>query len=219
MCSGRVDPVFVLETLANGADGVFVMGCHPGDCHYIEGNLHSERKIKMLKKLIAWSGLEPERLRLEWVSASEGGRFAKLVREFTDRITELGPSPLSREKPDLKILEGVLAAKAAAADFRLRVLVGKEKELIDEGNVYGEEISQKKFDEIMDGAIKAEFIRNRIYLMVKDKPLSVKELSKRLDLDYKTVLRHIVMMRRKGRIAVDRVEGTSPMYAALEAGR
>ena len=219
MCSGRVDPVLVLETLANSADGVFVMGCHPGDCHYIEGNLQAERKIKMLKKLIAWTGLEPERLRLEWVSASEGGRFAELVKDFTNQIKELGPSPLAGEKPDPKILEGMLAAKAAAADFRLRVLVGKEKELIVEGNVYGEEISQEEFDETMEDAVKAEYVRNRIYLMVKAKPLSVKELSKRLDLDSKMVLRHIVVMRRKGWVAVDRVDGTSPLYAALEAGR
>jgi len=219
MCSGRVDPVILLETLAQGADGVFVMGCHPGDCHYIEGNLQTERKIKMLKKLIAKTGLEPERLRLEWVSASEGGRFAELVEDFTNQIRALGPSPLSGEKPDPNILEGILAAKSAAADFRLRVLVGREKGMTEDINVYGEKVSQEKFDETMDEAIADEYIRSKIYFMVRKGPLSVKELSKRLDLVPQTVLRHIVVMRRRGMVAVDRIEGTTPLYAALEAGK
>lgn len=219
MCSGRVDPVIVLETFARGADGIFVMGCHPGDCHYVEGNLQTERKIKVLKKLIARTGLEPERLRLEWVSASEGGRFAELIEEFTNQVKALGPSPLAGEKPDPVVLENILAAKAAAADFRLRVLVGREKGMIDDGNVYGERVSQEEFDKIMDEAVAAEYLRNKMYLMVKQEPLSVKELSKRLDLEPQAVLRHIVVMRKRGMVAVDRVEGTTPLYAALEVGK
>jgi len=219
MCSGRVDPVLVLETLKQGADGVIVMGCHPGDCHYVEGNLQTERKIKMLKKLIACTGLEPERLRLEWVSASEGGRFAEIVGDFTNQIKTLGPSPLAGVKPDPNILEGILAAQAAAGDFRLRVLVGKEKGIVEDGNVYEEKFSQEKFDETMDQAITAEYVRNKIYFMVRKQPLSVKELSKRLDLDTQAVLPHIVVMRRRGMVAVDRVEGTTPLYVALKVGR
>jgi len=218
MCSGRVDPVIVLETLAQGADGVMVMGCHPGDCHYITGNLQAERKINMLKKLLARTGLEAERLRLEWVSASEGGRFAELVKDFTDQLKKLGPSPLAGDKPDKNILAGVLAAKAAAEDFRLRLLVGREKTMIDDGNVYGEEVSEEELDKILDEVIDTEYVRNRIYLLVKEEPLSVKELSKQLDLDSQMVLRHIVVMKRRGLITVDRVEGTSPLYAALEVG-
>jgi len=219
MCSGRVDPVIVLETLAQGADGVMVMGCHIGDCHYITGNLQAERKIDMLKKLLARTGLEAERLRLEWVSASEGGRFAKLVKDFTDQLKKLGPSPLAGDKPDKNILAGVLAAKAAAEDFRLRLLVGREKTMIDDGNVYGEEVSEEELDKVLDEIIDTEYVRNRIYLLVKDEPLSVKELSKRLDLDSQMVLRHIVVMRRRGLITVDRVERTSPLYTALEVGQ
>jgi len=219
MCSGRVDPAIVLETLAQGADGVMVMGCHIGDCHYITGNLQAEPKINMLKKLLARTGLEVGRLRLEWVSASEGGRFAELVKDFVNQIKALGPSPLAGDKPDKNILAGVLAAKAAAEDFRLRLLVGREKTMIDDGNVYGEKVSEKELDKILNEVIDTEFVRNRIYLLVKEGPLSVKELSKRLDLDPKTVLRHVVVMRRRGLITVDRVEGTSPLYTALEVGR
>jgi len=219
MCSGRVDPVFVLETLAEGADGVIVMGCHPGDCHYISGNLQAEFKIKMLKKLLARTGLGVDRLRLEWVSASEGGRFAELMKEFTDQVKKLGPSPLAGDHPDKHILAGVLAAKAVAEDFRLRLLVGREKPMIDDGNVYGEKVSEEELDKILNEAIETEYVRNRIYLLVKEEPLSVKELSKHLGMDSQIVLRHIVVMRRRGLVTVDRVEGTSPLYTALEMGR
>jgi F420-non-reducing hydrogenase iron-sulfur subunit len=219
MCSGRVDPVIVLETLAQGADGVLVAGCHIGDCHYITGNLQAELKINMLKKLLARTGLEVERLRLEWVSASEGGRFAELVKDFTDQLKRLGPSPLAGDKPDKTILASVLAAKATAEDFRLRLLVGREKTMIDDGNVYGEEVSEGELDKVLNEVIDAEYVRNRIYLLAKEEPLSVKDLSKLLDLDSQMVLRHIVVMRRRGLITVDRVEGTSPLYTALEVGQ
>ncbi len=219
MCSGRVDPSIVLETLAQGADGVFVAGCHIGDCHYITGNLQAERKIEVLKKLLARTDLELERLRLEWVSASEGGRFAELVKDFTEQVRKLGPSPLAGDKPDKNILAGVLAAKATAEDFRLRLLVGREKTMIDDVNVYGEKVSEEELDKILNEVIGTEFVRNRIYLFFKEEPSSIKELSKRLDLDPKTVLRHVVVMRRRGLITVDRVDGTSPLYIALEVGR
>jgi len=218
MCSGRIDPVLVLETLARGADGVLVMGCHPGDCHYMEGNYQAERKIKMLKRLIAQTGLEAGRLSLEWVSASEGERFAQIVKDFTNQIRALGPSPLSGEKPEVNILEGMLAAKAAAEDFRLRVLVGRERKLVEEENAYGEKVNQGEFDETMDEGIKAEYTRNRVYILLRKQPMSVKELSASLGLEPGKMLRHIVVMRRRGLVAVDRIEKGSPLYVALEVG-
>jgi F420-non-reducing hydrogenase iron-sulfur subunit len=95
MCSGRVDPVFILEAFRSGADGVLVAGCHlPSDCHYISGNFKAHRRVMMLKKLLPHFGIEPERLRIEWVSASEGDRFATVVKDMTEEIKKLGPSPL-----------------------------------------------------------------------------------------------------------------------------
>ncbi len=95
MCSGRVDPVFILEAFRSGADGVLVAGCHPGDCHYLSGNYKSQRRVSMLKKVLEQFGLEPERLRLEWVSASEGDRFATVIKDMTEKVKKLGPSPLN----------------------------------------------------------------------------------------------------------------------------
>jgi F420-non-reducing hydrogenase iron-sulfur subunit len=95
MCSGRVDPAFVLKAFQLGADGVVVMGCHLGDCHYQEGNYKTIRRIPFLKRLIEQFGIDRRRLRLEWVSASEGDRFAEVVNQFTEEIRSLGPLKLS----------------------------------------------------------------------------------------------------------------------------
>jgi F420-non-reducing hydrogenase iron-sulfur subunit len=95
MCSGRVDPNFILEALARGADGVLVLGCHPGDCHYTEGNYKCQRRLPLTRKLAEQMGIDPRRIRLEWVSASEGARFTQVVTEFTDEVRALGPLQLS----------------------------------------------------------------------------------------------------------------------------
>ena len=91
MCSARVDPTFVVDALRQGADGVLICGCHPGDCHYSEGNYKTMRRYPLLKRLLAAYGIEPERVRLEWVSASEGQRFADIVNEMTEQVRALGP--------------------------------------------------------------------------------------------------------------------------------
>jgi len=90
-CSGRVDPLFVARSLHEGADGVLVLGCHPGDCHYSDGNYHARRRFAVMRELLVFLGVEPERVRLDWVSASEGARFARVVGEFTDAVRSLGP--------------------------------------------------------------------------------------------------------------------------------
>ncbi len=91
-CSGRINPLYVFKALQGGADGVLVSGCHPGDCHYISGNLVARRKFAMLKSMMEYIGIEPERVQFSWVSASEGGRFADLVTEVTESVRKLGPA-------------------------------------------------------------------------------------------------------------------------------
>lgn len=97
MCSGSVDQVYVLKALLNGADGVYIGGCHPGDCHYLEGNYKARRRVVALKDILKTSGLEEDRLMLSWVSASEGARFAEVISGFTDKLKEMGPSPMREE--------------------------------------------------------------------------------------------------------------------------
>jgi len=94
MCSSRIDPELILESFKKGAWGVLVAGCHPGDCHYVNGNYKTQRRVVLLKNLLEELGIEPTRVRLEWISANEGGKFQKVVNEFIDEITTLGPLKL-----------------------------------------------------------------------------------------------------------------------------
>ena len=91
-CSGRVNPLYIFKALQNGADGVLVSGCHPGDCHYISGNLIARRKFALMKKMMEYIGIEPERVQFSWVSASEGNRFAALINKVIADVKNVGPA-------------------------------------------------------------------------------------------------------------------------------
>jgi len=96
MCSGSVDPVYILRALLEGADGVLIGGCHPGDCHYINGNLKARRRVAVIKTILKTLGLDERRIRLEWISASEGKKFVDVVKDFTEEIRKLGPNPMKK---------------------------------------------------------------------------------------------------------------------------
>jgi F420-non-reducing hydrogenase iron-sulfur subunit len=97
MCSGRVHPAHILEAFKDGADGVLIAGCHtPNDCHYISGNFKAQRRVAMVQNLMEQLGIEPQRLRLEWISAAEGEKFAKTIREMTADLKKLGPSQVAK---------------------------------------------------------------------------------------------------------------------------
>ncbi|MBU2703094.1 coenzyme F420-reducing hydrogenase delta subunit [Sporomusaceae bacterium BoRhaA] len=97
-CSGRMNPLYIIKALIEGADGVMVSGCHPGDCHYISGNLFARRRFTVLKKLLITAGIEPKRIYFTWISASEGQRFATIVNEVTDHVKKLGPNRIIRSE-------------------------------------------------------------------------------------------------------------------------
>ena len=105
MCSGRVNPLFVAKCFAEGADGVLVSGCHPGDCHYLEGNYLARRRFNIMKSLLEYLGIEPERFQMSWVSASEGGRFAEVITKVVNDIRALGPVKRFNLGEDLESLD------------------------------------------------------------------------------------------------------------------
>jgi F420-non-reducing hydrogenase iron-sulfur subunit len=94
MCSGMVSPDLVVRALSKGADGVLVLGCHLGECHYMEGNFKASKRIAVIRNLLAFTGIDPERLRVEWVSSAEAPKLVQIVTEFSNKIKALGPSPL-----------------------------------------------------------------------------------------------------------------------------
>lgn len=212
-CIGRIDPVLVLEMFEKGVDAVMLAGCKPPDCHYVEGNIQAERAVKMLKKLIALTGLEPERIKLLWYSPLDEKRFGSYIEAFTEEIEKFGQSPL-KDKPE-SLITNIIAAKNAASDFRLRVLLGREKELTESVNVYGERIPVQEFDDLLDDIVEVEFIRHKICVLTKIKPLSVKALAEATTLKPSSVLSHIVDMRRRNMIAFDHIEGTTPFYKSI----
>ena len=98
MCSGSVDVAYIIKALLEGADGVFIGGCHLGDCHYLNGNYKARRRVAVVKEVLEGMGIDPGRVYLEWVSASESGRFASVVNAFEERLREMGPNPLAGER-------------------------------------------------------------------------------------------------------------------------
>ena len=114
MCSGRLDPQFILKAFREGADGVLIGGCHPGDCHYQEGNYKTLRRINLLKRFLSSMGIEEERLRLEWIAASEGDKVQKVINEMTEQIRRLGPLELEPITLLESETESVGAAEPAA---------------------------------------------------------------------------------------------------------
>jgi len=106
MCSGRVDPTFVMQAFRNGADGVIISGCHPGDCHYVEGNYNALRRTMLLEQMLVAYGIDRRRLKLVWVSASEGQKWAGVAAEMTETIRQLGPLTLNAPAPVVRRQQG-----------------------------------------------------------------------------------------------------------------
>ncbi|MHA2281899.1 MAG: hydrogenase iron-sulfur subunit [Promethearchaeota archaeon] len=211
MCSGRIDPKFIFESLRVGADGVFIGGCHLGDCHYLEGNYEAVKKFEMVQKFLKLINLD-NRVKLEWVSASEGARYAAVITEFTDHIKSLGPSPVGGDNPDKGILDKLRAMEEAAGGDRMRALVGRERKITEQENVYGEKVSIEKFTEIFDSAIMEEYNRNRILVALEKDSRSVKDLAAELEIDPSIVLGHMIILKGRGQVDFGEIVGITPMF-------
>jgi F420-non-reducing hydrogenase iron-sulfur subunit len=217
MCSGSLDPEVIITALKQGVDGVIIMGCHFGDCHYISGNYETFRKYKMLKKMLDFTDLENERLNLEWVSASEGQRFQKVITDFTSKIKELGPNPMRKKDENAQRIIGQLdAIIIASKGFRMRSLVGREKLLTELGNVYGEIKNEEEMEAIKDEIIEDEYIRGNILVMVRNEPKTVEEISQVIGVPTDVVFKHVARLWKKQVILPSGHKGLSPAYVKAE---
>lgn len=216
MCSGRIDPVLVVEALINGIDGVIVTGCHIGDCHYLTGNNYAEDRITALKEALGRTSIETDRIRLEWVSASEGKRFGDVATEFIEQIRAVGPNPIigNDEKAD-KILKELHAVKRLMAEYRMRILIGKKFDLVNKGNVYDEKIESDDYNKILDECITNDYIDNYILASIDKEPKSVKELSEELKKKPQEILSHLSVLRKDNRVAMERIDDTTPKYRSV----
>jgi F420-non-reducing hydrogenase iron-sulfur subunit len=208
MCSGRVDPVLVFEAFGKGIDGVAVLGCHPGDCHYLTGNYIARRKMALVGKVLDRVGIGRDRFILDWISAAEGQQFAALVTKFTETIRERGP--ISESVPDL-------TAKAAlgtniVTSIRMRWLVGKEEELLERGNVYGERIDPAEYNALIDRNIDSEYERQLIKAQLLGDPKTIDDVAGAVGLDKRRVFKYVTELENAGAVVLEGFDGNVPRY-------
>lgn len=213
MCSGRVDPTIVLEAFINNMDGVMVLGCHPGDCHYITGNYYTEKRMDTLQKFLKIIGVTPERLILDWVSASEGERFANLIRGFVEKIKGFGP--LTADVPLEELQKRLIAARDTLSQQRMRWLINRERDLLESGNVFGEHVNQDEFHKIKFEALTREYEKNRILNSINSKALSVKEIAKTLTLPPRDVVKNLIALEQNGLVTVSGMRDVHHKYRRL----
>jgi len=215
MCSGRVDPTLVIRAFSRGVDGVMILGCHPGDCHYATGNYYARNRAQVLAQLFEAVGLDADRFLLDWVSAGEGERFATLVSTFTDRVRALGPLGAAEGLGLDDLQHRLMAAHHVVEGERVRWLVGRKNELLDKGDVYGRPVSVEAFDALLESSVADEYLRSRLQLLTSDRPLSVVEMAGALGLPPRQVLSHVMALEQGGLMTMVGIEGHSPKYQGI----
>ena len=218
MCTGRVDLAFVLRAFQKGADGVIIGGCWPGECHYVtEGNYDALGNMYLCKKLLAHIGVEPERLRLEWIAASEGNRFAEVMSGFARKLRELGP--LGQEEgsgAQGSGAQGSGAQGSGAQGLKLRLkalnhlvpylkLVEREKLRIPTKSeeAYKAFYESDGVNRLFQDLIADKLALSQIMMLLKEQPLSTGEISRRLGLNPSDVSKHMNSSSRQGLIRYD----------------
>lgn len=203
MCTGRIDLAFVLRAFSNGNDGVFVGGCWLGECHYItEGNYDALSMMHICKKLLEHIGIDPDRLRLEWLSSSEGLRYAEVMNDFSSQVKQMGPLGVG-EGVDDEMLKFKLEAATRLIPYiklvereRLRVPVKSQ-------SLYEEFFASEEFHRLFDELIGEQLTLSQIVSLLGDSPLSSGELSERLGAKPSDVAKQINSASRQGLVRYD----------------
>jgi len=203
MCTGRVDLAFILRAFSNGTDGVFIGGCWPGECHYItEGNYDALGNVHICRKLFEFVGVNPERLRLEWISASEGSRFAEVMNDFSKKLKELGPLckgegiDENRLKFKLEAVDKLIPYIKLVERQRLRVPVKSEE-------AYNQFFTSDEVNRLFNELIGDKLAISQIVLLLRERPLSTGEISEILGLNPSEVSRHMNSSSRQGLVRYD----------------
>jgi coenzyme F420-reducing hydrogenase delta subunit/DNA-binding transcriptional ArsR family regulator len=215
MCTGQLDVRYVLEAFLRGADGVLVAGCKLGECHYFDGNYQARLKIDATKRMLKKAGIEPERLRMEFMSSAEGAKFADTAREFALQVADLGPTPMLNEERSKRLERNIEALLHAMSRPRLRALIGKWRRVVEQGNVYGMKIEAKKWYETIEKSIDEEMTRSQILMLLQERPRSCGELAEEMGVDPAQALRQLVFLRHKNLVDVQAVDGRTPVYQVL----
>jgi len=213
MCTGRVDPALVAKAFKKGIDGLMVVGCYFGDCHYITGNHQAKAKMDMTRKLFKFIGLNEERLAFRQCSSGEASVFVKLVSEFDQKILDIGP--LGGDGDTVKapeIFKKLEAAEAVLAGEKIRWIIGKRTPFLETGNMYGEIFTEHEFNRAIDMIIVEEMEVQEILARLRETARSVKDLANDLTIPPARVFRYISALKRKGMVALDTVAGQTPIF-------
>jgi F420-non-reducing hydrogenase iron-sulfur subunit len=206
MCSGRVDPLFIVEGLRSGFDAVFVYGCHIGDCHYLEGNFHTAKRVEVVRNLFESTSIGAERAQLRWVSAAEGQEFARSVTELSEVVRGLGPLDRDRFGMQLSALAQTLGAE------RLRWLMGMERRLTELGNVYNEKVDKRRYEEVLATAAIEEYQKALILESLVRGPQSVREIAASSGLPVFTISRRLGDVEKAGKAVFHSYDGNTPRF-------
>ena len=209
MCSGRVDPVFVINGLKSGFDSVLVSGCHIGECHYIDGNVYTVNRMQVLEHLLDLSGIGRNRVQLRWVSAAEAQQFADYVTQFSEQTRELGPFDAEKFRLPLAAAEQTLNSP------RMRWLMGMTRELTEQGNVYQEKLDPKDYKILVQQATEEEYQKALVLEVLKQGPQSVREISGKIGLPVYTISSRLNELERHGQAELKGYEGTTPRFIGL----
>jgi F420-non-reducing hydrogenase iron-sulfur subunit len=209
MCSGRVEPAFIIKALKQGCDGVLVAGWHFGDCHYLEGNVQAEKKIRATQKLLEIAGIGKERLHLAWISSAEAQRFVEIVVNITAVVNSLG-----------KLDSAALALELDAAEMTLdgetvRWLVGKEVKITSEGDVYGRKWDPERFESVLDTVMTREYHKNRICLAIKAGCTCIEDIGTKIGLDLEMISHLLADLEKTGKVKFRGMKDRIPVFETV----
>jgi F420-non-reducing hydrogenase iron-sulfur subunit len=203
MCTGRIDLAFILRAFAQGADGVFIGGCWPGECHYItEGNYDALSNTHLGKKLLTHIGVDPERLTLQWIAASEGSRFAEVTTGFVQQLKALGPLS-SAEEAEGRRLKRTFDAVGKLVPY-LKLVERERMRVPDKSEqAYEDFFSSDEFGRLFDSLIADKLAISQITSLLADGPLSTVEIAESLSLSPSAVSKHMNSTSRQGLVTYD----------------
>ena len=213
MCTGRLDPALVAEAFKKGLDGLLVVGCYFGDCHYITGNYQAKAKVDMTRKLLNHIGVNEERLAFRQCSSGEASVFVDIVGQFDEKIRGLGPLGGEGDRTKApEIFKKLEAAEAVLAGEKIRWVIGKRTPFLETGNMYGEIFTEHEFSRAIDMIIVEETELQEIIAKLGEGSQSVKDLAKALAIPASRVFRYITALKRKGMISLEKVSGRTPIF-------
>ncbi len=214
MCAGRVDMIHMIRPLLEGADGVFIGSCLPGECHYTSGNYQAQGRIRLVKMMLTRAGLDPRRLMMRMMSSAEGPKFVEYVTEFVQRTKEIGPLGVKEGIPKDELRLKLTALLSALESEKVRWIAGKRYEFMETGNLYGEIFTDHEIGRMFEEIVADECDLQEMVLRLKDQSLTAKDLAARMHVPPQVVVRRLADLLRLRMVEI-LDDGGAPLWKAV----